>query len=290
VFDLRGWRTNDDGTMSTTTVGIAQWLSVCGDPGQNLDTALALVESLAARGCNLIVLPELWPSGYDATTLSSDAAVAAEPLDGERGRRLAEAAAKHGVWLFAGTVPEVDEDGRLFNTAVVYAPDGSLRARHRKVHLYTPLSEDAVFTAGSEPTVVDVDGIGTVGLSVCFDGDHPEYARALHDLGARVVISMSAYEAATESWWDVLYPANALANGQWWLMANQCGGTGPNALLGRSRIIAPDGTVIAEAPRCDGDGDQTHLLVVTLDLGAAIAAAEHNAGALWAAGAVRTVG
>jgi predicted amidohydrolase len=148
--------------------------------------------------------------------------------------------------------------------------------------LYTPLGEDAVFTAGSEPTVVDVDGIGTVGLSVCFDGDHPEYARALHDLGARVVISMSAYEAATESWWDVLYPANALANGQWWLMANQCGGTGPNALLGRSRIIAPDGAVIAEAPRCDGGGDQTHLLVATLDLGAAIAAAEHDAGALWA--------
>jgi hypothetical protein len=54
-----------------------------------------------------------------------------------------------------------------------------------------------------------------------------------------------------------LYPANALANGQWWLMANQCGGDGPNALLGRSRIIAPDGAVIAEAPRFDGDGDDS---------------------------------
>jgi len=117
---------------------------------------------------------------------------------------------------------------------------------------------------------------------VCFDGDHPAYARALHDLVARVVISISAYEAATESWWDILYPANALANGQWWLMANQCGGTGPNALLGGSRIIAPDGAVIAEAPRWDGDGDQTHLLVATLDLGTAVAAAEQEAGALWA--------
>jgi predicted amidohydrolase len=268
--------------MSTTTVGIAQWHPTCGEPGRNLDTALTHVESLAARGCNLVVLPELWPSGYDATTLAADAAVAAEPLDGERGRRLAAAAVQHDVWLFAGSVPEVDHDGRLFNTAVVYAPDGSLRARHRKVHLYTPLGEDAVFTAGSEPTVVGVDGIGIVGLSVCFDGDHPAYARALHDLGARVVISMSAYEAATESWWDILYPANALANGQWWLMANQCGGSGPNALLGGSRIIAPDGAVIAEAPRWDGSGDETHLLVATLDLGTAVAAAERAAGALWA--------
>ena len=282
MFDLRGSTTHDDGTMSTTTVGIAQWHPTCGEAGHNLETALTLVESLAARGCGLVVLPELWASGYDATTLAADAAAAAEPLDGERGRQLAAAAVKHEVWLFAGSVPEVDQDGRLFNTAVVYAPDGGLRARHRKVHLYTPLGEDAVFAAGAEPTDVDVDGIGTVGLSICFDGDHPEYARALHDLGARVVISMSAYEAATESWWNVLYPANALANGQWWLMANQCGGEGPNALLGRSRIIAPDGTVIAEAPRYDGSRDQTHLLVAELDLGSAIAAAEQDAGALWA--------
>jgi predicted amidohydrolase len=183
-------------------------------------------------------------------------------------------------------VPEIDQSGRLFNTALVYAPDGSLLARHRKVHLYTPLGEDAVFTAGAEPTVVDVDGIGTVGLSVCFDGDHPEYARALHDLGARVVVSVSAYEAATESWWDILYPANALANGQWWLMANQCGGDGPSALLGRSRIIGPDGAVIAEAPRYDAAGDEAHLLVASLDLSAAVASAEQDAGALWAPGAI----
>jgi predicted amidohydrolase len=272
--------------MSTTTVGIAQWHAVCGEPRRNLDTALTHIESLAARGCELIVLPELWASGYDAASLADDAAVAAEPLDGERGRQLAAAALQHGVWLFAGSVPEIVRDGRLFNTAVVYAPDGSLRARHRKVHLYTPLAEDDVFTAGSEPTVVDVDGIGTVGLSICFDGDHPEYARALHDLGARVVISVSAYETGTESWWDILYPANALANGQWWLMANQSGGEGPNALLGRSRIIAPDGAVTAEAPRWDANGNEAYLLVAALDLTAAVAAAEHDAGALWAPGAI----
>jgi predicted amidohydrolase len=272
--------------MSTTIVGIAQWLPVCGDPRGNLDTALAHIASLASRGCELVVLPELWPSGYDAASLADDAALAAEPLDGERGRRLAAAASQSGVWLFAGSVPEIGRGGRLFNTAVVYAPDGTLRARHRKMHLYTPLGEDAVFTAGSEPTVVEVEGIGTIGLGVCFDGDHPEYARALHDLGARVVISVSAYEVGTESWWEILYPANALANGQWWVMANQCGGVGPNALLGRSRIIAPDGTVIAEAPRCDPAEDGTHLLVAALNLGGAIAAAEQDAGALWANGPI----
>lgn len=70
-------------------------------------------------------------------------------------------------------MPELAGDD-LYNTSVVYAPDGTLRAAHRKVHLYMPLSEDLVFAAGSGPTVVEVDGVGTVGLSTCFDGDHPE--------------------------------------------------------------------------------------------------------------------
>jgi len=75
----------------------------------------------------------------------------------------------------------------------------------------------------------------------------------------------------------VLYPANALVNGQWWVMANQCGGD----LLGKSRVIAPDGTVVAQASRV-GQGGDSELLVVTVDLESAIREADRTAGALWA--------
>jgi predicted amidohydrolase len=266
-----------------TTIGIAQWLAAVGAPDRNLRDALALVDELAARGCELIVLPELWPCGYDPATLAVDARDAAEPLDGPRGRALSAAARTHGIWLFAGTVPELDGD-RLYNTAVVYAPDGTLRTSHRKTHLYFPLGEDAVFTAGDGPTVLEVDGIGTVGLSTCFDGDHPDFARALHDRGARVVVSPCAYEVGAESWWDLLYPANALANGQWWIMANQHGGE----LLGASRVIAPDGSIRAEAPRLRADADTATTtattLVVDVDLQREIDRADREAGALWGRG------
>jgi predicted amidohydrolase len=261
---------------ATVTIGIAQWLARCGDAERNLQDALGHIAELGRRGCDLIVLPELWPCGYDAATVGRDAHAAAEPLDGPRGRALSAAARACGVWLFGGTVPERD-GAALYNTAVVYGPDGRLRAAHRKVYLYTPLGEDDVFTAGDEATVVDVAGIGRIGISVCFDGDHPRYARRLHDHGARVVVAPCAYEVATETWWDILYPANALANGQWWVLANQCGGE----LLGKSRIIAPDGTVVAEAGRV-GAGGESDLLVARLDLGAGIRAAELAAGALWA--------
>lgn len=263
--------------LNTITFGLAQWLSPCGRPEENLAAAVDHIASLADRGCGFIALPELWPCGYDPSTLARDASSAAEPLDGRRGRRLSQAVREHGVWLFAGSVPELDGKD-LYNTAVVYAPDGSLRAAHRKVYLYTPLGEDQIFTAGSSPTVVQVDGIGTVGLSTCFDGDHPDYARALQRLGARVVVSASAYEVAAESWWDILYPANALANGQWWVMTNQCGGD----LLGASRVTAPNGHVLAEGKRLQPGNDGTDLLVVTFDLANGIEESDENSSALWA--------
>jgi predicted amidohydrolase len=256
-----------------TTIGIAQWLAVCGDPEGNLAAALDHIDALAARGCELVVLPELWPSGYDPATLLADATASAEPLNGPRGEALAAAASRHGMWLFAGTVPERDGDA-LFNTAVVYGPDGALRASHRKRYLYTPLGEDDVFSPGSTATVVEVPGLGPVGISTCFDGDHPTYARELFDLGARVVVSPCAYETAAESWWDVLYPANALVNGQWWIMANQVGGD----LLGRSRVIAPDGSTLAEAERVGAAPTQS--IVVQVDVVAGVARADRESGAL----------
>jgi predicted amidohydrolase len=257
-----------------TTIGIAQWRARCGMAERNLEDALGLIDEMAAKGCELLVLPELWPCGYDPSTLHDDAAAAAEPLDGPRGAALGAAARRHQVWLFAGTVPERDGD-HLYNTALVYAPDGSLRATHRKVHLYTPLGEHVVFSPGSTATTLTIDGIGTVGISTCFDGDHPAYARALLDRGARVVVAPCAYEAGAESWWELLYPANALVNGQWWIMANQSGGD----LLGRSRVIAPDGSIRAEASRV-GDGTDREILVLHADLLSEIARADTETSAL----------
>jgi predicted amidohydrolase len=148
----------------------------------------------------------------------------APPAGSGRGEPLARAGGgrrARRAWLFAGSVPEA-HDGVLFNTAPVYAPSGELVAAHRKVHLYT--GEDAVFAAGDEGTVVDAGPLGRVGVSICFDGDLSGCSRALRERGARVVVSMSAYEVAAERWWDLLHPAQALAHGQWWLMPTSAAG------------------------------------------------------------------
>ncbi|MGY1809276.1 carbon-nitrogen hydrolase family protein [Blastococcus sp. SYSU D00669] len=267
-----------------TRIGLAQWHPRPGATADNLAHALERVAELAGRGCAVVVLPELWPSGYDPASLTADVAASAEPLDGPRGRALAAAAREHGVWLFAGSVPEA-RDGAVFNTAPVYAPSGDLVAAHRKVHLYT--GEDSVFAAGGEVTVVDAGPLGRAGVSICFDGDLSGYSRALRERGARVVVSVSAYEVAAERWWDLLHPAQALAHGQWWLMVNQCGGSGPTALLGGSRVLTPLGEVVAEAPRVHS-GRADALLVVDVDVDGGIAEWDRTSSLLWTAGRKRT--
>lgn len=259
---------------AATTIGIAQWHADPGDPARNLDTALSAIEELAGRGSDLIVLPELWASGYDAARLETCAKAAAEPLPGPRSETLAAAARRANAWLVAGSVPELDA-GNLYNTAVVYGPDGVIRGKHRKAHLYRPTAEHEVFTAGDRVTVVPTDRFGPLGVAICFDGDHPAYARALRERGARVVVMVAAYEVGAERWWDLLHPAHALGNGQWWVTVNQCGGSGPGAMFGRSRVIAPDGRVVAEAPT------EPHLMTCAVDLRGELERADAESGPLW---------
>ena len=265
----------------TATVGIAQWLAVPGQPAVNEAVATAAVRHLASEGCDVVLLPELWPCGYDPRTLATDAEVAAESLDGPRLGRLAALAAESGVLLCAGSLPERGRDGAVYNTAVLLSAGGDLLLTHRKTHLYPPL-EPAIFAPGSVlASVTTTPELGTVGLAVCFDGDFPETARGLRLAGASVVLLPAAYETAAATWWDTLYPANALANGQWWVMANQHGDNGGLELLGGSQVIAPDGTVAVAAPRGKLSAtDSCHYLVTRLPLRESLARAATESGPL----------
>ena len=214
-----------------------------------MSVALSMMDDAASRGVELLVLPELWSCGYDPETLAQDARADAEPRDGPRSNQLGEAAMRRAMWLAAGSVPELGEDGLVYDTALVFDPHGELVAWHRKVHLYPPTLEPSVFTPGDRLTTFDDPALGRVGLVVNFDGDFPEVARTMALRGARLVLAPAAYEVEGANAWDLLYPAIALTNSQWWVQANQAGSHSTSTLLGASRIVAPTGTVVAEASR-----------------------------------------
>ena len=265
----------------TLTIGLAQWLAEPGAPDVNLATALDLIGKLADDGAELVVLPELWPSGYEPTTLTKDAALAAQPLDGPRMQRLRDVARARKIWLAPGSMPEPGLEG-IFNTAALVDPAGDIVATHRKAHLYGD-HERAAFIAGDRLTVVQTDDLGTVGLCVCYDGDFPESARAMRAAGARFVISPCAYEAQAAIWWDRLYPGHALANGQWWILVNQVGANDTITLLGASRVLSPFGEVLVEAPRAAvGERPGAATVLVQVALAAVSARADAELGDLWA--------
>ncbi|WP_354701135.1 Deaminated glutathione amidase [Paraconexibacter sp. AEG42_29] len=240
-------------------------LTATDDAEQAQATAERLIREAAARGADLVVLPEKWPALGRPETLQA----AAEPLDGPRGQWAAALAAELGVDLVAGSVSERQAGSeRLSNTSVHYGRDGATRAVYRKLHLFDVdvdgrrYRESDAEDAGTEMVVSELgEGIG-LGLSICYDLRFPELYRALSAAGARVLCVPAAFTlATTRDHWELLLRARAVENQCFVVAANQIGEHADGARSGgRSMIVDPWGVVLAQAS--DGEG----LCVADLDL------------------------
>lgn len=276
--------------LDTVRVGIAQWLPAPGRADLNLKTALAAVAELGKAACDLIVLPELWLSGCDPVSMKDDVVKTCERLEGPAITSLRKEAAKHRTWIAAGSIPEC-ADGLIFNTATLIDRSGAIRGVHRKAHLYHPMGEHRAVSSGSSITTITTTDFGPVGLAICFDGDFPEVAREMRARGVRFVIQVSAYESQAETWWDTLYRAHAITNGQWWIMANQCGRNSSVSLLGKSQIIGPLGDVKVRARRVKDSAAATEsagyerelptLLMHDIDAASELTRSDAQSGVLW---------
>ncbi|MER8028928.1 carbon-nitrogen family hydrolase [Streptomyces bauhiniae] len=198
----------------------------------------------AEADADLVVLPELWTTGafaYDTF------ATEAEPLDGPTHGAMASAAKDAGVWLHAGSIPERDPDGTLYNTALVYSPSGELAASYRKIHRFGFDQGEAVLMgAGREPVTVPLPET-TVGLATCYDLRFPELFRTLTDAGAETLVVSAGWPERRRAHWTLLAQARAVEN-QAYVLA--CGTAGTHAGVpqaGHSIVVDPWGEVLAEA-------------------------------------------
>ncbi|WP_330235869.1 carbon-nitrogen family hydrolase [Streptomyces sp. NBC_00566] len=210
----------------------------------------------AQAGADLVVLPELWTTGafaYDTF------ATEAEPLEGPTHEAMAEAARDAGVWLHAGSIPERDPDGTLYNTALVFSPSGELAASYRKIHRFGFDQGEAVLMgAGREPVTVRLPGT-TVGLATCYDLRFPELFRTLTDAGSEALVVSAGWPERRRAHWTLLAQARAVEN-QAYVLA--CGTAGTHAGVpqaGHSIVVDPWGEVLAEA------GADEEVLTVEFD-------------------------
>ncbi|MEU4463307.1 carbon-nitrogen family hydrolase [Streptomyces sp. NPDC024017] len=209
-------------------------------------------------GADLVVLPELWTTGAFAY---EEFGREAEPLEGPTYETMAKAASDAGVWLHAGSIPERDPDGPLYNTSLVFSPSGDLAAAYRKIHRFGFDKGEAVLMgAGTELVTVRVPAT-TLGLSTCYDLRFPELFRGLVDAGAETLVVSAGWPERRRSHWTLLAQARAVEN-QAFVVA--CGTAGTHAGVpqaGHSIVVDPWGEVLAQA----GAGEE--VLTVEFDPG-----------------------
>ena len=169
----------------------------------------------AGQKTQFLLLPEMFCCPYDTASFPEYA----EEEGGPVYTLCSETARKYGIYLSAGTIPERDSRGRIYNTAYVFNPKGQQIAKHRKMHLFDiqiqggqHFRESDVLSAGDSVTVFDTI-FGTFGLAVCFDIRFPELFRLMALKGARIILVPAAFNMTTgPGHWELLFRSQALNN------------------------------------------------------------------------------
>ncbi|XP_077546644.1 omega-amidase NIT2-like [Haemaphysalis longicornis] len=239
---------------SKIRVALIQYI-VKAKKSDNLATARIKVEQAAANGAKIVCLPECFGFPFGVQYFS----VNAEPVPGDTSAMLAETAKKHGVYLVGGSMAEV-EGGKLYNTCLVYGPDGSLIAKHRKVHLFDvdipgkmTFQESASFAAGNALTTFDTPGL-KVGLGICYDLRFAPMAQIYAQRGCKLLVYPSAFSIPTGSMhWELLQRIRAVDNQVY--VATTSPATdrrAPVPAWGHTMMVDPMGKVVASAGHEEG--------------------------------------
>jgi omega-amidase len=203
-----------------------------------MEAALSTTDSPLLPG-SLIVLPEMCSSGF-SMNLPRAADTAAETQD-----FLSNLARRHHVYLLGGIARQLP-DGTGANEATAFGPDGSLLARYRKIHSFSPAGEAGAFTAGSQVVTFAWNGF-TVAPVICYDLRFPELFRAATAAGADLFCVIANWPDRRHHHWTTLLKARAIENQAVVLGVNRTGTDPHAAYAGGSLLLGPQGEILAEA-------------------------------------------
>lgn len=240
------------------------------DVAENLKEAGRLVAEAAARGAQLVALPEYFP----LITADESAKLRHAEQEGRGPIQdfLKETAQKHNIWLAGGSIPlAADVPDKVRNTLLMLRPDGTVAARYDKIHLFSFrkgaefYDESLGIEAGSRVVTVDTP-FGRIGLSICYDLRFPELFRAMGDVD--VIVLPAAFTHTTgQAHWELLLRARAVEN-LCYVLASAQGGRHPHGRLtfGHSLVIEPWGSVLDCVETGPGvavaDFDPVHLAAI----------------------------
>lgn len=229
------------------------------DKAANVANALSKIESaVKEHKPRLITLPECFNCPYGTKYFRE---YAESIPDGYTSQQLSKAAADHQVYIVGGTIPELGENDRIFNTCTVWGPNGDLLAKHRKMHLFDidvkggmRFKESETLSAGNDFTTIVVDG-HKIGIGICYDIRFEEMARLYRNEGCEMIIYPAAFNLTTGPLhWELLQRARANDNQLYVVTTSPARDPSADYIAyGHSMIVDPWAKVLKSA----GEGEET---------------------------------
>lgn len=226
-----------------------------GQPDVNRAKAREWIGRAATTGVDLVVLPEMWNTGYSLHNIQEIA-----DHDGQETIALMqELAQTHNVNIHAGSIASL-VDGKVYNTTYVFNRQGEIVGHYSKIHLFRLMDEEKFLEAGQNVALFELEGV-PVGTMICYDLRFPELTRTMSLGGAQVVFLPAEWPHPRLNHWRHLQIARAIENQMFVVSTNRVGTAGETAFFGHSMVIDPWGEVLVE-------GDESEqILYTTIDLG-----------------------
>lgn len=224
-------------------IALVQMNIVAGDPEANFAKMLDNLEKAATATPkpDLIVLPEMWNTGYALDRIQSLA-----DKDGERTKTAISAfCRKHGVSVHAGSIARSNGSG-VTNTTYIFDAQGEEIGQYSKIHLFQLMNEHLHLEAGEQPGRFELGGVAA-GTMICYDIRFPELARKLALEGAKILFVPAEWPHPRLHHWRTLLQARAIENQMYVVSCNTVGESGGSTFFGHSMVIDPWGEVLAEA-------------------------------------------
>jgi len=232
---------------------------IAGEPERNARRALRLVRRAIKRRAELIVLPELFITGFDYDCIADYP----QERTNDCLRELRALARQGGAVIVAGSVTIKKKPSgspeQIFNTSHIIGPDGRTKAAYRKMHLFPLMDEDAHLSPGNATAIASTP-FGKIAPCICFDIRFPELVRRIALAGAQILAVPAEFPHPRLEHWRTLLRARAIENQFFVVTANRVGRDETGHFFGHSMIVNPAGDIVAEA------GEDEAVLFARIDL------------------------
>ena len=235
-------------------IGLLQMKVLEKNKAANVAHGLELLRKYAPEH-DLLVMPEVWTTGYSLGRLQEEA----EPENSPLLEEICQLAAANACAIVAGSVPMARE-GKVYNTSVAIDKSGKIVNLYDKVHLFGLFQEERFFAPGNNFNAYTLDGI-VCGSTICYDLRFPELFRHLALQGARIIFCPAEWPEARVDIWRLLPQARAAENHTFVVTVNCCGTFKKAPFGGHSMVVAPTGKILAEA------GAEEEIVSCEIDLG-----------------------